>query len=239
MQPINIIGFGGRRKHGKTEASNGVMSAFRSAHPFAFATEIKRIAGFLYQLTHEQLHGDLKEVLDERWGLTPREIMTRLGDGVGREIHPLTWIRTVERSIQQAALISPFGSEFVAVVTDVRRPNEVEAIRSWGGLVVKVVRDHVSQDHDRFGAHASETEVDLWEGDFQIENNGTVEELHRNAAAIAKFVLSPAPTEPARAEVPGTYCMMPCCTTGELPTIAQIDNYSASELGEDTETDGG
>jgi hypothetical protein len=57
------------------------------------------------------------------------------------------------------------------LVTDVRFPNECQAIKDRGGIIIKVDRDVEK------GSHASETALDNWAFDAVIDNNGSISEL--------------------------------------------------------------
>ena len=63
----------------------------------------------------------------------------------------------------------------ITFVTDVRFPNEAEMIRELGGIVVRVVRPDLEQ---RNGSdHCSESELDHYDFDAVIENDGALETL--------------------------------------------------------------
>ena len=123
--------------------------------------------------------------------LTPRKILQLLGTEGGRElIHPNLWIN---------ALMSEYKTQSIDVrltdvekmelgtdknyirmrglpnwiVTDVRFPNEVQAIKDRGGILIRVEREISAED-----THFSETALDNYKDwDHIIENNGTIEEL--------------------------------------------------------------
>ena len=59
------------------------------------------------------------------------------------------------------------------IITDVRFPNELEAIEKRGGLTIRVERSRYSNGD----FHASETALDNAEFDYTINNNGTIEQL--------------------------------------------------------------
>lgn len=68
------------------------------------------------------------------------------------------------------------------VVTDVRYPNEADAIRDATGYLVRIVRD-LPDDGD---AHASEKAMDDYREHLRVPNNGSVEDLEYLAGAIAR-----------------------------------------------------
>jgi hypothetical protein len=60
------------------------------------------------------------------------------------------------------------------IVTDVRFPNEADAIKARGGLLVRVTR----KGHEFTGKHPSEIALDDYDNfNITIENNGTIDDL--------------------------------------------------------------
>ncbi len=101
-----------------------------------------------------------------------RVLLQRLGTEVGREIFGNDfWVNQ--------ALGEVFNLKRI-VVTDVRFPNEVAAVRARGGQVWRVVRPGVKP----VNAHASETAIDDVEFDRYIENSGTLEDLYSQLASV-------------------------------------------------------
>ncbi len=188
---LKLIGICGRKRHGK----DSVGRILRNHHNYrltAFADAVKRVAMDVYGLSWDQCYGDgpEKEADDPRWNLSPRVIMQRIGTEVGRSIHPDTWVRHTLDNVRHAAEGGGFVErddawmKFVTVpspvvhtawaVTDVRFPNEADAIRAAGGAVVKVVRPSLGTPTDE---HPSETSVDLVREDVLIVNDGTLDVL--------------------------------------------------------------
>lgn len=123
---------------------------------------------YSYSKYHRQLKNDLNFYIIK---LTPREILQLLGTEAGREIiHPNIWVN---------ALFSKYTESSNWIITDVRFPNEIQAIKDRGGIVIRVERD----DLLRLGyldknAHTSETALDNYKDwDYTIKNNDTIEEL--------------------------------------------------------------
>lgn len=84
-----------------------------------------------------------------------RGLLIQLGEGA-RTADPNVWIRPVERAIDQ--LVAP------VVITDVRYSNEAEMIRSYGGIIIKMLSVHELDI-------PSESSIDLIEPDFVVCNN--------------------------------------------------------------------
>lgn len=164
-----IIGLGCTAQVGKDTAAEYLEKKYPGkVKRVAFADKLKRIAMDLFGLSHEQCYGsqEVKETVDPRYGLTPREILQGLGEKM-REIFPTIWVDTVFNStIPQLA---EEGYDCF-IISDVRYPNEGDKIRAHGGIVGKVVR---KDSGVTVGAnHSSETAMRNYEFDFIIENNG-------------------------------------------------------------------
>jgi len=51
---------------------------------YSFADPVKEIAKIMFNLNEEQLNGNLKEVIDDRWGVSPRVMFQRIGTEFGQ-----------------------------------------------------------------------------------------------------------------------------------------------------------
>jgi dephospho-CoA kinase len=200
VRPL-LIGISGKKRHGKDSVAR-VLSEW-GVHRLAFADHLKWLAMQTWDLSFEQVYGDdLKEVVDERWGLTPRFILQQLGTQVGRNIHEMTWVRkaldTIEKAAKGEKVVLPnlVSREFEEVefaegwanrwsIPDCRFPGEAEAVKGKGGVVIKVVRPSlVSND-----SHASETEVDNVKEDYLLVNDGSLEDLELQIRKVMEQVL--------------------------------------------------
>jgi hypothetical protein len=114
---------------------------------------------------------DFKCTVDPFWGSTPREILQVFATEACRNImRKDIWIRALERRILD------LSDTNLIVIPDVRFINEVNAIRTWGGCLVKIVRPGWS--HEDRATHRSESELigyDDW--DDTIVNEGTLKDL--------------------------------------------------------------
>lgn len=127
-------------------------------------------------LGHAEVDGDRKECPSPiLMGRTPRHAMQTLGTEWGRDaIHPKFWV-----SLWQRAAYDVLDHGGMVVCDDVRFENEVETIRSVGGVIVKVERaglqagDHVSE---RFAFSVDHTVV----------NNGSIDDLFAKVDRLMK-----------------------------------------------------
>jgi hypothetical protein len=94
-----------------------------------------------------------------------RELLQRFGTEVGRDMFGQNfWVDLALSRIQPGEKI---------VFADVRFKNEAEAIQSLGGVVVRVNRDGILAAND----HSSEHDLDDYNFDLVIDNNGSLEDL--------------------------------------------------------------
>lgn len=170
-----LVGLTGRKGSGK-DTVGALLRRVYGFRTLAFADPLKAAAREWYGLTREQTDGplNLKEATDPRWGLSPREILQRLGTEVGRSIHPETWTRYALRRID--------GDPRARwAVTDVRFPNEADAIRLHGGFLIRIDRPGFATG--RHEEHASER-VDEVLVDHVLVNDGTLDDLARRLADV-------------------------------------------------------
>ena len=70
------------------------------------------------------------------------------------------------------------------VITDVRFPDEADAVRTAGGLVVRVTRPGVTSTD----THATETAMDGYPVDVELINDTTIDALHAAALTLIRGV---------------------------------------------------
>lgn len=177
-----IIGITGKARAGKDEAAKYLMGA----HGFirmAFADALKAACREIFGLTDAQLHGDDKDRADLFWGDTPRNILQKVGtECLRRGYRPDVWIKALERKVANLPkkLVRGGGACGYAapdvVVSDVRFPNEADAIREWGGKVVRIMRPGGSRIFT--AQHASEVSMDDYQADHVILNDRSLSDLH-------------------------------------------------------------
>lgn len=209
-----IIGFVGLIGAGKDTAADYLVN-FHGFRRDSFANTLKDAISNIFGWDRTLLEGRTaearawREQVDPWWAerlgmpnLTPRWILQYWGTEVCRNgFHDDIWIASLENKIRK--------TKDNIVISDVRFPNEIKAIKNAGGMVVRVKRgqdpdwfqyaeafnngpNHIgwalSKDKlDKLGIHASEYS---WVGrdiDFEISNDGTIDELF---ASIEKLLPS-------------------------------------------------
>ena len=149
--------------------------------------------------------------------LTPRLLLQLLGTECGRQIlHPNIWVNALMSEYKSSLCndgkfvtkTNPDGSTLSWIphplmepetypnwiITDMRFPNELEAIKSRGGISIRVNRPYttvvggngIPATFNQNQFHPSETALDNAEFDYTIENNSTIEDLIHTVSLILK-----------------------------------------------------
>ena len=173
-EPVSILGFGATAQVGKDTAAEFIENNYPTAKRVAFADKLKMIAIMLFGLTHEQCYGpvEIKEKIDPRYNLTPREILQGIGEKM-REIYEDIWVDTVFYTTIPELRKQGYDK---FIISDVRYPNEADTINDKGGVVVKIERQDGGVS---VGAnHSSETAMINYNLYHKIlENNGTLDKF--------------------------------------------------------------
>ena len=158
-----IIGLSGKAGAGKNLAASLLsgMVQPRSNVQFSLAAPLKKHVREAFQLTEEQTDGCKKnepcDVINVYGApYTPRELMIKVGQFY-RSLVPTFWVDVLIRSIQQRPEVQ------VAFVTDVRFPNEADAIHAAGGLIIRLQRDRDLLIQGAHEADVSETSLDNYD----------------------------------------------------------------------------
>lgn len=96
--------------------------------------------------------------------LTYRELLQKFGTAVRNEVCDDFWVKAAFKDCTE--------DDYIHIFTDVRFISEAEAIKKHGGVLVRINRDGAGA-----GNHVSETELDNYEFDVVINNNGNLEDL--------------------------------------------------------------
>lgn len=129
-----LVGVGHRARTGK-DTIGDYLEDHRNWHRTCFAASLKEAVKIIYGWTNEHVYGSLKEEVDPFWKTTPREVLQKFGTEACRNnLRDDIWVKSLEKRIKSAP-------DANWVITDVRFPNEVAAIKSWGGFVVRVDKE--------------------------------------------------------------------------------------------------
>jgi hypothetical protein len=201
---VKVVGFCGFISAGKDTAADYLCN-YHGFRRDSFANSLKDAISCVFGWDRILLEGRTKEAREWRespdkwWSarlgktITPRWILQYWGTEVCRHgFHDDIWIASLENKMRKTT--------DNIVISDVRFPNEIEAIHNVGGIVVRIKRGSEPEWYDaaisynrgpngnstwalsrskleKFRIHASETS---WVGgniDHVVENNNTIDQL--------------------------------------------------------------
>jgi hypothetical protein len=151
-----IIAFAGRKQSGKTTCSNCVIDFWynvvdkekkTNAKIYNFADLLKKnVCMDIFGMTYDQCYGsddDKNTITHLQWEdklLSAREVMQFVGTDIFRKMDKNVWANATINQIEKE-------SPELAVIADCRFPNEVEAVKKAGGIVIKLTRNPFNSDH--------------------------------------------------------------------------------------------
>ena len=135
---------------------------------------------------------------------TPRLLLQLLGTECGRQIiHPQIWVNSLMSEYNGVICSKKESNDFVLageekiyvkypnwIITDVRFPNEVKAIKDRGGILIRIERDYIltGEPEDPKIQHESETALDNHQNwNYVIENNTDIVGLIQKIKDILLF----------------------------------------------------
>ena len=163
-------------------------------HPWQikkFAGKLKQIASLLTGIPVEKFEDQEFKKLDmnSEWGMTYREFLQRLGTEAMRDgLHTNVWVNALFADYKPVVKEwDELGNDTLVqypnwIITDMRFPNEMQAVKANGGITIRVVRP--SDKEIPLDLHPSETALDDAEFDYEIINDGTIEDLKEKVEGI-------------------------------------------------------
>lgn len=200
-----LIGLLGKKRSGKDSFASVLVDDF-GFQRVAFADPLRDAALALDPFVGPTaLPGDLvpsyhrlSEVIDalgwekaKDFAPEVRRILQALGTDAIRTLDDGFWVRMAMHKaaeLREPTRRWPSGELYTpgrpVVVTDVRFPNEAEAIRQAGGVLVRVERPGFDGD-----GHATETALDGFPEDYIVANDADLEALHGEARFYGRAAL--------------------------------------------------
>lgn len=117
-----------------------------------FAGKLKQIASLLTGVTVDKFEDqDFKKLdMNAEWGMTYREFLQKLGTEAMREgLHTNVWVNALFADYKEEPVNVLKGEGYQLedvypnwIITDMRFPNEMEAVVAKGGITIRVVRNN-------------------------------------------------------------------------------------------------
>lgn len=197
-----LIGICGFKSSGKDTIADYLVKEYGFIR-LSFASVLKDIVSIMFNWPRDKLEGltkedrEWREQVDYWWSrtlkmpqLTPRYVMQYFATDLFRDkFHPDIWVKIVENKLNN--IINNPNTNIV--ISDCRFENEINMILRLGGKIIQVHRNvpkwfHKYRDgEDRYEIdmlHRSEIEWIRCYRDYDIENDGSVEDLEHKIKYI-------------------------------------------------------
>jgi hypothetical protein len=151
---------------GKTTLANLLLK--QGYRLFSFADPLRAMLdGLMNFYDGSEIRDWPKEKVIPTLDTSPRWLMQSLGTEWGRRcIGPTIWVDLMLRRLDQFP-----GAR--TVIDDVRFPNEFEALKARGALMVRIERPGI----ERVGTHVSDGGLELYTFDLELRNDGRPEDM--------------------------------------------------------------
>ena len=136
MARIAIMGENGS---GKTTIADYLVS--KGFVELTFAEPLKRMTAEILGIDYEYIDGRQHREYRENhvhveWGLTGRQALIKIGEMFRNHFDELTWVKLLKRRLMR------IPSDVPVVVSDLRKDNELAALRELGFTIWRVARNH-------------------------------------------------------------------------------------------------
>jgi NTP pyrophosphatase (non-canonical NTP hydrolase) len=176
-----IIGIAGKARSGKDTIAKMIVNEV-GGKVLKFAEPLKAAASAMTLESYDKFeHGDRSKEI-EGLGISYRRLLQLLGTEVCRAISEDFWVNVLHKRI----ISEKANGCNLFVISDVRFENEADYVRRNGGAIIHVKREQVGQEN--VPTHASEAGLETKNGDYVIENNGTLGELEQKVVAFLEDI---------------------------------------------------
>lgn len=158
---------------GKSEVARILREQYGYTEDYLSKT-LKTVVELVFGASHDQTHlAELKNVVIPELGVSPRDLLTKIGTELFREELfrqlPNLKLRGGSPWIHSLLVRLDNIKNTPVVISDVRFPDEEKALREAGFIIIEVVRKNQIVDK-KINAHSSEQQV--IKSDYQLVNPG-------------------------------------------------------------------
>lgn len=149
-----IIAICGLKRSGKDTLAD-VISEVYGYKKIKIAESLKDMVKATFNFSDEQLETDAKDIIDDKWGITPREVLQFMGTDV-MQYHIQSILPNIGRTFWIKKLIDNYievNPNQKYVISDMRFKHEYEALLPYSPFIIKVERKTATPS-----SHISETE---------------------------------------------------------------------------------
>jgi hypothetical protein len=181
-----LIGITGKIGSGKSTVADYLVQNYNFTE-YALANPIKKI-GEIFGFDKEQLYGTQEQKLEIHpyWNTNARTFMQKIGTDLFRDKLNEVFPGFCKSS---SIWIDIFKMHYTKhkgniVISDIRFEDEAEAIKSLGGILIRVEREY--KNNDECISHKSEKEMSNIKVDYPINNQAGKNELYEKLDELIK-----------------------------------------------------
>jgi len=186
-----IIGFIGKKRSGKDTCADHICNNYKFTK-YNFAHPLKEGVKAFFGWTDEHVYGNLKDIVDPKWGISPRQAMQVIGTQL-MQFDLGKYLPAFEKKIGRAIWVTRFehfykeyqkknSRNLNICLADVRFQHEVDVIKKLDGSLIKIVRPAI-KSKDK---HESEN-IDKLPYDICINNAKDITNLQNILDKFMKY----------------------------------------------------
>lgn len=191
-----VIGITGKKYNGKDTVSNYLTPKY-GYYRIAYADPMKEACRIIFGFNEDQLYGTSKEIVDNRWNISPRQAFQYIGTDLFRkqiyllipELKDNFWVKCMMETIKKQLIMCP-NKKYV--VSDIRFQNEINSLKEEfiNCKIIRVTRPSINLYNKDTDLHESEMMIDkLGMVDYDILNDSDLLSLHLKIDKIFENML--------------------------------------------------
>lgn len=204
LTDLKLIGIHGNAGTGKDTISAYIHSNYQKVYGEAFAGPLKDACAEAFGMDRDDFDDpDVKNLLNNYWGVSPRQIAqfvgtelfrTNIARLLGGACEHNFWIKRLEGRLTGALneyQYNPYEAGDCVIISDVRFQNEYDWIIANEGIVIHVTRPGFTGNVG-IANHASEAGIANFhtpEATFYVANDGTLDDLYEKVDVIVEHHL--------------------------------------------------